>query len=106
MATHSIGYSAVAITARSGCEMRKRASATIRNSASALQTISLDSAEGPCLKKGGGLRSRVPKGIANCGLRDPRKQTKHALVCGFVLGTVAYSLVKMLPRRSMRSRAM
>src|SRR5215210_1079451 len=63
MATHCTGKSTVAMAARTGCVMRKRASATIRNSASALQTISLESADGPCLKNGGGVRSRVPKGM-------------------------------------------
>src|SRR5665647_1688218 len=66
MATHWSGYSAVPTAARSGWAIRYRESATIRKSARALHTMSLDTAEGPCLKKGGGLRSRVPNGMANC----------------------------------------
>ena len=49
--------------ARIGCTMWKRASATIRNSASALKKISLESADGPWLKRGGAVRSRVPSGM-------------------------------------------
>src|SRR3954470_18607518 len=63
-ATHCTGYRKVATAARSGCVSLKRVSATMRNSARALNTISLDSADGPCLKKGGGVRSSVPSGIA------------------------------------------
>jgi hypothetical protein len=52
--------------ARTGWVMRKRVSATIKNSARALKNISLDKADGPCLKKGGGDLSRVPKGMTCC----------------------------------------
>src|SRR5258706_13830075 len=38
----------------------KRLSATIRNSASAEHSTSLVSADGPCRKNGGGVRSMVP----------------------------------------------
>ena len=59
---------AVAAAERSGCVSFRRASATMRNSASAPKKTSLDSADGPCLKKGGGVRSRVPRGMveADC----------------------------------------
>ncbi len=43
--------------------MPSRASATIRNSDSAAKNTSVDKAEGPCLKKGGAVRSRVPRGM-------------------------------------------
>ena len=65
--TYAIPKSTSATAERSGCVILKRASATIRNSASALHTISFDRAEGPCLKKGGGVRSRVPSGMTNDG---------------------------------------
>src|SRR3990167_10916696 len=52
------------MAARTGAASRKRTSATIRNSATALNTMSLDMADGPCLKKGGGVRSRVPSGMS------------------------------------------
>ena len=63
IASHCTGYSTVMATARTGCEMPKRLSATIKNRAKAPQKTSLDSADGPCLKKGGGVWSRVPKGM-------------------------------------------
>ncbi len=61
----------------------------MRNSASALNTMSFDRAEGPCLKNGGGVLSSVPSGIAV--FQEERR---------------GYSLVKIEPRRSMRSSAM
>jgi hypothetical protein len=58
----------VAITARNGSVTRKRVSATIRKTASAEKKLSLVSADGPCRKKGGGVRSMVPRGMAGyCG---------------------------------------
>eukprot|EP00952_Eustigmatos_sp_NYUAD-ZCMA_P000327 1006-Eustigmatos_ZCMA.PRE.1 len=52
----------------------------------ALKTISLDRAEGPCLKNGGGVRSSVPSGMAaRRGVPRPlfagedRAQALHAL---------------------------
>src|SRR5439155_11601226 len=62
-ASHCTGYSAVASAARSGWVTRNRVSATIRNSASALKNISLDSTDGPCRKMGGGDLSSVPKAM-------------------------------------------
>src|SRR3954463_7834936 len=96
---------------RKGWVMRKRVSATIRNSASALHTISLESAEGPCLKKGGGVRSRVPKGMGEdcprCGaLGAAPRATDEKKVRAPGRRRLGYSLVKMLPSRSMRSSAM
>src|SRR4051812_26705462 len=63
MASHCAGNTTMATAERTGCVILKRESATIRNSAKALHTISLERADGPCLKKGGGVRSRVPNGI-------------------------------------------
>src|SRR5688572_27313397 len=62
--TRSTGCSTVATSTRSGWVILKRVSATIRNNARAEQNISLVSADGPCRKNGGGVRSRVPSGIA------------------------------------------
>ena len=53
----------VATVARIGWVMVKRASATIRNTASAEQNDSFVSDDGPWRKKGGGVRSRVPSAI-------------------------------------------
>ena len=53
----SIGSSAVATMARSGCVNLNRVSATIRKMASAEQNSILLNAEGPWRKKGGGVRS-------------------------------------------------
>src|SRR3954465_599046 len=63
MALHCTGNRRGETEAPIGSVMWNRESATIRNSASALQTISFESADGPCLKNGGGVRSRVPKGM-------------------------------------------
>ena len=57
------GYTTVDSTARTGCVTIKRRSSTIKNTDSALNSKNLDNAEAPCLKKGGGDRSSVPKGI-------------------------------------------
>src|SRR3954470_17121227 len=78
-ATPCTGYRKGAPAPRSGCGSLERVSATMRNSASALNTISLDSADGPCLKKGGGLRSRVPNGTARSLAGEDRAQALHAL---------------------------
>ena len=66
----------------------KRASATIRKKASALQTASFDSAEGPWRKKGGGALSSVPNGMVRASQYLGR------------FDLYAYSLVKMEPKRS------
>ena len=60
----SNGFSTVATTVRSGCVIFSRVSATIRKIASAEQNDSLVNADGPCRKKGGGVLSRVPSGVA------------------------------------------
>src|SRR3990167_6400781 len=61
--SHWAGYSTVATALRNGSATRKRASATIKNSAKALYRTSWEKAVGPCRKKEGALRSRVPSGM-------------------------------------------
>ena len=67
-----------------------RVSATIRNSASALNTVSLDNADGPWRKKGGGVLSRVPSGMAAYCLLSLRRIGKpsHLLQMAPRLGAV------------------
>jgi hypothetical protein len=50
----------VAKAERNGAVMLSRTSATIKNSDKALKTASLEIAENPCRKNGGGVRSSVP----------------------------------------------
>jgi hypothetical protein len=50
----------------------KRASATIRKKASAEKNNSFVSADGPCLKNGGGVRSMLPSDMAG---RQPVTRT-------------------------------
>src|SRR3990167_7319236 len=47
----------------------------MRKSASALNTAKRDRAEGPCVKKGGALRSRVPRGMVRSGQGRHRGDT-------------------------------
>ncbi|GAB4206993.1 MAG: hypothetical protein Fur0019_10940 [Tibeticola sp.] len=65
--------------ARIGSEILSRVSATIRNTDRALKTINFDRADGPCLKKGGGVRSRVPSGMVchRPGVRSTALRCAH-----------------------------
>jgi hypothetical protein len=62
MANHCTGYKATDKAARKGCVTPNRTSATINSTDKALKKSNLETADGPCLKKAGGERSRVPSG--------------------------------------------
>jgi hypothetical protein len=54
-------------TERSGWVTLNRVSSTIRKIDKEPNSKNFEKAEAPCLKKGGGVRSSVPKGIVETG---------------------------------------